>query len=91
LNGPGEIVQPGTGLKVPLETPEQFVATYAERIVELVEDARLRVALGETARDHVVRVHDWKRIELAILKIYDEIFSKTRTTAQTAPCSVDLD
>ncbi len=86
LNGPGEIVQPGTGLKVPLETPEQFIATYAERIVELVEDAQLRVALGEAARDHVVRVHDWQRIESAILEIYDETFSKTCTAEESAPC-----
>ena len=54
FNGPGEIVQPGRGLKVPLRTPEQFIGEYAERIVQLVEDANLREALGGTAREHIV-------------------------------------
>jgi glycogen synthase len=77
-NGPGEIVQPGRGLKVPLETPEQFIRDYAERIVELVEDAKLREALGGTAREYIVEHHDWKRVEASLLEIYDEVFSMRR-------------
>jgi len=77
-NGPGEIVQPGRGLKVPLETPEQFIREYAERIVELVEDAKLREALGETAREYIVQHHDWKQFEASVLEIYDEVFSTGR-------------
>jgi glycosyltransferase involved in cell wall biosynthesis len=77
-NGPGEIVQPGRGLKVPLETPEQFIRDYAERIVELVEDAKLREALGGAAREYIVENHDWKRVEASLLEIYDEVFSMRR-------------
>jgi glycosyltransferase involved in cell wall biosynthesis len=32
LNGPGDIVQPGTGIKVPLVSPDHFIANYAEEI-----------------------------------------------------------
>jgi glycosyltransferase involved in cell wall biosynthesis len=85
LNGPGEIVRPGTGLKVPLETPDQFLAEYAERIVQLVEDARLRVALGEAAREHVVRFHDWKAIKSSLLDTYEEVISNRRAVAESAP------
>jgi glycosyltransferase involved in cell wall biosynthesis len=74
-NGPGEVVQPGRGLKVPLKTPEQFIGEYAERIVQLVEDAKLREALGGTAREYVVEHHDWKRVEASLLEIYDDVFS----------------
>ena len=77
-NGPGEIVQPGRGLKVPLETPKQFIEEYAERIVQLVEDAKLREALGGTAREYIVEHHDWKRIEGSLLEIYDYVFSMRR-------------
>jgi glycosyltransferase involved in cell wall biosynthesis len=77
-NGPGEIVPPGRGLKVPLETPEQFIRDYAERIVELVEDAKLREALGGAAREYIVEYHDWKRVEASLLEIYDEVFSMRR-------------
>jgi glycosyltransferase involved in cell wall biosynthesis len=77
-NGPGEIVQPGRGLKVPLVTPEQFIEDYAERIVQLVEDAKLREALGGTAREYIVEHHDWKRVEASLLEIYDDVFSMRR-------------
>jgi glycosyltransferase involved in cell wall biosynthesis len=74
INGPGEIVQPGTGVKVPLETPEQFIAEYAEKIVALVENPGLRAELGAAAREHVVRHHDWNDIQAALLDIFDECF-----------------
>lgn len=81
LNGPGEIVRPGTGVKVALQSPEQFIAEYADRIVELIEDDRRRRELGERARDHVVRCHDWSQIEAACLGVYERLFE--RETAST--------
>lgn len=72
-NGPGEIVQPATGLKVPLRTPQQFIDDYAARIVELAHDTALRSKLGASAREHVVRCHDWKQIESSWLEVYQEI------------------
>lgn len=75
INGPGDIVQPGTGVKVPLESPEQFISDYAERLVQLVGDAALRAKLGETARQHVVQTHDWKHIQSRLLEIYEETFA----------------
>jgi glycosyltransferase involved in cell wall biosynthesis len=71
INGPGEIVQPGTGRKVSLTTPEQFIGEYAEQIVALVENPRLRAELGAAAREHVALHHDWKDIQAALLNIYD--------------------
>ncbi len=72
-NGPGEIVQSATGLKVPLRAPQQFIDDYSGRIVELAQNLPLRNQLGASAREHVVRCHDWKRIELSWLEVYDEI------------------
>jgi glycosyltransferase involved in cell wall biosynthesis len=88
INGPGEIVRPGTGLKVPLETPDQFIEEYASRIIQLVGDPQLRAELGMSAREHVVREHDWGRIQSRLLEIYEEIFSRHGVTEQSAPKSV---
>jgi glycosyltransferase involved in cell wall biosynthesis len=80
INGPGEIVQTGTGVKVPLETPEQFIKDYAERLVELVQNSRMRDQLGAAAREHVVRHHDWRDIQATLLDIYDDFFSPRKPT-----------
>jgi glycosyltransferase involved in cell wall biosynthesis len=83
-NGPGEIVPPGTGLKVPLESPEQFVEEYAQLIIKLIESNELRRDLGERAREHVVEHHDCKRIGASLLDIYQEVSSNTAAVAQDA-------
>lgn len=81
-NGPGEIVPPGAGLKVPLEAPEQFIHAFAERIVGLIESKRLRRDLGERAREHVLRHHDWERIGASLLEIYAEVFPQAGAAAR---------
>ena len=90
INGPGEIVRPDTGLKVPLNTPDQFIAEYADRIVQMVDDAKLRADLGEAAREHVICEHDWRRIQSRLLEIYDEIFADQRPKLQKTPDRVTV-
>jgi len=90
-NGPGEIVQPGTGMKVSLEEPEQFLHDYADRIVELAEDASLRRQLGEAAREHVIRHHDWTRIGESLREEYAELAcnSPAQTPRTATLCGPD--
>jgi glycosyltransferase involved in cell wall biosynthesis len=76
INGPGDIVQPGTGVKVPLQSPDQFLSELAARIVELLENAPLRHDLGDAARDHVIRHHDWKQIQSRLLEICEQTFNQ---------------
>jgi glycosyltransferase involved in cell wall biosynthesis len=76
INGPGEIVHSGTGVKVRFEDPDQFIAEYADRIVELVGSVELRRKLGTAAREHVVRHHDWRDIQARLLEIYERLFSQ---------------
>jgi glycosyltransferase involved in cell wall biosynthesis len=82
INGPGEIVQHGTGLKVPLVDPEQYIAAYADRIVQLVDDSQLREDLGSAARAHVAMMHNWSKIQSRLLTIYEEIFGNSHSTDQ---------
>jgi glycosyltransferase involved in cell wall biosynthesis len=88
INGPGDIVQRGTGVKVPLHDPDQFLAEYAKRIVELVENPSLRIELGAAARDHVVQHHDWRNIQARYLEIYDEFLGPRTPLRATVPKTI---
>ncbi len=77
--GPQEIVAEGTGLKVPLTNPEQYVCEYAAALVRLAGDAPLRRQLGERAREHILQHHDWERIGQQLLAIYQNIGTQLDT------------
>jgi glycosyltransferase involved in cell wall biosynthesis len=69
----GEIVNSENGLKVPLRTPEQYIAEYAGQIVALAQNRDFRRGLGEKARQFILREHDWDRIGRQVLAIYEEL------------------
>ena len=71
--GAGEIVNGENGLKVRLNTPDQYIREYAEKIVALAQNHELRAGLGETARRYILREHDWGRIGEQVLAVYDEL------------------
>ncbi len=69
--GPREIVAEGTGVKVPMCEPEQYITDYADAIVTLAGNPVLRCKLGAAARQHIVKNHDWRSISARLLEIYD--------------------
>ena len=71
--GAGEIVAPGTGVKVPLINPGQFLHQYSEAIIRLAGDEGLRAQLGEAARRHIILNHDWQKIGLQLLGFYSSL------------------
>jgi glycosyltransferase involved in cell wall biosynthesis len=71
--GAGEIVNGENGLKVRLNTPDQYIRDYSEKIVALAQNHELRASLGETARKFVRREHDWDRIGEQVLAVYEEL------------------
>ena len=73
VGGPREIVADSTGVKVPLREPRQYIHDFADVLVNLASDSRLRADLGRTARSHIVRYHDWGTIAHSLLRIYDEL------------------
>ncbi len=81
-NGPGEIVREGTGIKIRMEHPDQFIRDYAEAIMGLARNADLRMRLGAAARRHIVFHHDWERIGGRMLAVYDSL--PERSPRQTA-------
>jgi glycosyltransferase involved in cell wall biosynthesis len=81
INGPGEIVQAGVGLKIPLQTPDVFISEYADQLVTLIESPNVRAELGNAARQHVVKHHDWNDIQARLVEIYDEAFLSAKAHA----------
>jgi glycosyltransferase involved in cell wall biosynthesis len=71
--GAGEIVNGENGLKVRLNTPDEYIREYAEKIVALAQNHELRTRLGEAARRFILREHDWSRIGAQVLAVYDEL------------------
>jgi glycosyltransferase involved in cell wall biosynthesis len=74
--GAGEIVNGENGLKVRLNSPEQYIWEYAEKIVILARNHELRKSLCDTARRYILREHDWNRIGKQVLAVYDELGCK---------------
>jgi glycosyltransferase involved in cell wall biosynthesis len=71
--GAGEIVNGENGLKVRLNSPDQYIRDYSEKIVALAQNHELRASLGVTARKFVRREHDWGRIGAQVLAVYEEL------------------
>jgi glycosyltransferase involved in cell wall biosynthesis len=84
--GAGEIVNGENGLKVRLNTPDQYIRDYSEKIVALAQNHELRAGLGETARKFVLREHDWGRISAQVLAIYDELEISTANGSERGSC-----
>jgi glycosyltransferase involved in cell wall biosynthesis len=80
--GAGEIVNGENGLKVRLNTPDQYIREYAEKIMALAQNHELRAGLGETARKFVLREHDWGRIGAQVLAVYDELEISTASGSE---------
>jgi len=76
--GAGEIVNGENGLKVRLNTPDEYIREYGEKIVALAQNHELRAGLGETARRFILREHDWERIGAQVLAVYDELGRENR-------------
>lgn len=67
--GPGEIVTPGSGIKIPVTRPADFVGCLTEGLATLFQDADERRRLAEGARRRVIedfsQDHWLQRVEAA--------------------------
>ena len=75
LGGPAMQVTRDTGIKVPVEKPEESIRMMAEQMRRLTTDRELCFRLGSAGRARVQRQYRWeKKIEL-LAEIYDSISS----------------
>jgi glycosyltransferase involved in cell wall biosynthesis len=83
LGGPGVMVTPETGFKVPATTPEQVVDVMAKAMVMLVQESDLRKQLGQAARDRVLQKFSWRSKAMQFNEDYQYLMESSNVVAMT--------
>jgi glycosyltransferase involved in cell wall biosynthesis len=73
--GPGEMVTPAVGFKVPLGTRDQIVSSFRNVLNELVEHPESIDGMGERSRQRVFSKFTWQVIAQQTLEIYKWVLS----------------
>ncbi len=73
IGGAAEIVSGDTGIRVPVVTPDQYVADYAGALSDLIDHASRRLDLGRAARLRILQRHDWETIGARLERLYETI------------------
>ena len=74
--GPGEIVTPECGIKIPVTRPADFVDRLTEELAKLFQDAERRRRLGEAARLRVIENFSQERWVSRVGKAYTQVLAK---------------
>ncbi|MCR8549089.1 glycosyltransferase family 4 protein [Salipiger sp. P9] len=69
--GPGELVVPGTGLKVPCGTRDEIVHGFARALEALAQDPSGLPAMADAARARVQSHFTWARKAGQVAQVYD--------------------
>jgi glycosyltransferase involved in cell wall biosynthesis len=69
-------VTDGTGIKVPITSPEQVVSDLAAAMARLARDPDLRIRLGTAARRRVREQFDWDKKGVFITNLYETLCTK---------------
>jgi glycosyltransferase involved in cell wall biosynthesis len=74
--GPNWIVEDTTGIKVPVETPDQLARDVAAAIRRLAEDPALRRSLGDAGRAKLAKEGFWDQKAAALVAHYNTILGR---------------
>ena len=77
--GPDFIIDNDSGLRLPVETPEQFAQDIAGAIRRLALDPALRLALGRGARARLKSFGSWDDKADTMIGLYHEVLDARRT------------
>jgi glycosyltransferase involved in cell wall biosynthesis len=76
LGGPAVQVTEETGLKIPVQTPEQVVSSLADAIACLAKDSELRSQMGQAGQKRVRENFSWEKKGQQLLKLYETILTQ---------------
>jgi len=76
--GPGEIVTPECGVKIPVTRPADFVDRLTEELAKLFQDAERRRRLGEAARLRVIEKFSQQNWLQQVEAAYQKVTAGTR-------------
>lgn len=69
--GPGELVVPGTGYKVPIGTRAQIIAALTETLESIAADPSVLPGLAQTAQAHAKAHFTWPAKARQVARIYE--------------------
>lgn len=89
--GPGELVIPGAGYKLPIGPRDRVVSELRRRLEDIVADPSDLPAIGAFARTHVQSKFTWPAKARQVRKVYDWVLGRRETppdftTPQSQPC-----
>jgi glycosyltransferase involved in cell wall biosynthesis len=85
LGEPALEVTDGTGIKVPITSPEQVVSDLAAAMTRLARDPDLRVRLGTAARRRAQEEFDWDKKGILMTKLYKTLDERSRSRNADRP------
>lgn len=74
--GPGELVVPGTGYKIPISSRDQIIADLRRQLEEIVADPGALPAMGARARSHVQANYTWSAKARQVREVYDWVLGR---------------
>ncbi len=74
--GPGELVVPGTGYKIPISSRDQIIADLRRQLEEIVADPGALPIMGARARDHVQANYTWSAKARQVREVYDWVLGQ---------------
>jgi glycosyltransferase involved in cell wall biosynthesis len=82
--GPGEMVTPECGIKVPVHNSNQVVQDIADALFRLISDPALCRSMGEAGQRRVLSLYDWSKRKERMFQIYEEVTRHQSTAHQMA-------
>jgi glycosyltransferase involved in cell wall biosynthesis len=76
FGGPGDMVENGCGIRVPLGSANEIVTGLGEALVKLCTDEDLRTNMANKARKLVNERHTWHRKRQILLAVYERVCVK---------------
>lgn len=87
--GPGELVRPGTGFKVPIGSRDDIIGTFRQQLIEIAEDPAMLESVARTAQDFAMDHFTWPAKARQIAEVYDWVLArrqdKPKIMAQAHP------
>ena len=74
--GPGEMVDDQSGVKIPVTTPDETVAAFAEGLARLQRDPHWRTQLGERAIERARSHFTWEAKRRLLETTYNRLLER---------------
>lgn len=86
--GPGELLRPGTGFKVPIGSRDEIVARLREQLVEVVDDPTVLPGIARDAQVYARTHFTWPAKAQQVAEVYDWVLGGRSSRPEPFPASI---